>query len=41
MVKIGLVNLVRDVVANLSQQGRADVVAQVLCCTLTLCQKQT
>lgn len=30
MVKIGMLHLVRDIVANLSQQGRADVVAQVL-----------
>ncbi len=29
MVKLGLVNLVRDIVANLSQQDRSDVVSQV------------
>jgi len=33
MVKIGMLNLVRDIVASLSQQGRADVVAQVAYCT--------
>lgn len=33
MVKIGMLNLVRDIVASLSQQGRADVVAQAACCT--------
>ncbi len=35
MVKIGMLNLVRDIVANLSQQGRAIVVAQVLLHGLT------
>ena len=29
MVKLGLLNLVRDIVANLSKQDRADVVSQV------------
>ena len=29
MVKLGLLNLVRDIVASLSQQDRADVVSQV------------
>ena len=29
MVKLGLLGLVRDIVAKLSQQGRADVVSQV------------
>ncbi|CAL8463565.1 g3099 [Coccomyxa elongata] len=36
MVKIGMLNLVRDIVANLSQQGRADVVAQVTMALLEL-----
>ena len=30
MVKLGLLNLVRDIVANLSQQDRSDVVSQVI-----------
>lgn len=42
MVKLGLLNLVRDIVAKLSQQGRADVVSQVnqlyLCCTVAAFQ---
>lgn len=37
MVKIGMLNLVRDIVANLSHQGRADVVAKV---TMALLEQQ-